>query len=200
MRRVLFTLVLSGLASGWLVGQASHGPWIGLRIWVLDRLSDTPHLLKVKETDWKWEADPSGASDGVWSIRWENCPVPAPGTNPTGEIQVEQLRSTPGSALVAVDTSGRGTLVRPGPFVGIEDGHINVTATLKLSRRYGVVLTRSAGGNYPLGAELQNLTVVYRNGLRQTPEVHYRIEEGVVKPLGTPWPVDDVVVVDGESL
>lgn len=78
--------------------------------------------------------------------------------------------------------------------------HRNVTATLRLSRQYGVVLTRSAKGDYPLSPELQNLVVVYRNGLRQTPEIDYRIENGAIMPLGSAWAVDDVVVVDGERL
>jgi hypothetical protein len=169
-----------------------------LRIWILDRLSNTPHLLKLEEKDWQWKADSAGTSDGVLAINWDNCPVQTPGTNPAEGIPIERLQGGAGPALVAVDASGKGTLVRPGPFVGIEDGSLNVTVTLRLSRQYGVVLTRSAEGDYPLRPELRGLVVVYRNGLRQVPEANYRIENGAVAPIGE-WAVDDVVMIDGEE-
>lgn len=197
-RSLILATALLGFASGWVVAQTPHGPWVGLRVWVHDYLTGRSFLYKPMESDFHIVEDPTGNSDGMFGVRWENCP--APQTNPSGEIRVEQLRGAAEPALVVLDATGKGMLVRPGPFVGIENGYLNVTATLTLTRQYGVVLTRSAGGDYPLSTELQNLTVVYRNGLRQTPEVDYRIENGAVAPLGVAWGENDVVVVDGEKL
>lgn len=53
-----------------LGGQQQLGPWVGLRIWVAQRLDDTQYLLKIKEADFRIDPDPAGTSDGVLGIRW----------------------------------------------------------------------------------------------------------------------------------
>jgi len=47
------------------------GPWVGLRLWVLDTLTSKAFYAKMNPADLKLDPDPSGASGGILGIRWQ---------------------------------------------------------------------------------------------------------------------------------
>ena len=114
-------------------------------------------------------------------------------------LKLEQLQGPSGPGLVGFDAAGNGIPVRPGPLLAIENGYLNCTVTISLTRQYGVPLTQAADGTYPLPSKLRNLPVLYRNGLRQALGLDYEVKADAVVPLGA-WAADDTVLCDGEPL
>lgn len=114
------------------------------------------------------------------------------------KTSVNQLKGQP-NTLVGLDASGVGQSVTVGSGLSLSSGLLSLTPSQQTSRSYGMVLSRSSTGTYPLPPSISHNIAVFRNGLRQAPTVDYTITSGAIVPVPEyPWGQDDIVVVDGE--
>lgn len=97
-------------------------------------------------------------------------------------LTVDQLRrgSQSPDQLIAIDIRGKFYALKLGAGLKIEGGEIR--AEVPAPQR----LTPDVAGTFPPAPRIS------RNGLVQTPEVDYRVENGRIVPLGE-WSADDVV-------